>query len=178
MLFITAILVYLAHDGTNNSIAATIRNNIILSPKAGGGHHVDFMSATSNTTGLTFDYNLYYPDTNGGTNMFNWKNVDCTDFADWKNDSSGDANSLVANPLFLNAGGSYALDTDFKIQSTSPCIDAGTDVGLTEDYAGNHIVGAPDIGGYEYQFFSNRFPRVLPYRVPYRVPERKGGRLQ
>jgi hypothetical protein len=41
--------------------------------------------------------------------------------------------------------------SDYHLLSTSPAIDAGTDVGLTTDYAGNPIYGAPDIGGYEYQ---------------------------
>ena len=45
----------------------------------------------------------------------------------------------------------YPDVSDYRLQSTSPCIDAGTDVGLTEDYAGNPIYGAPDIGAYEYQ---------------------------
>jgi hypothetical protein len=49
----------------------------------------------------------------------------------------------ATNPLFTSA------PTDFTPQVTSPCINSGTDVGLTEDYAG-HIVGAiPDIGAYE-----------------------------
>jgi hypothetical protein len=48
------------------------------------------------------------------------------------------------DPLFIS-------DSDFHLQNISPAINAGTDVGLTEDYAGNPIVGAPDIGAYEYQ---------------------------
>ena len=40
---------------------------------------------------------------------------------------------------------------DYSLQYTSPGIDAGTDVSLTEDYAGNSIYGLPDIGAYEYQ---------------------------
>jgi len=59
---------------------------------------------------------------------------------------------------------------DFTLQPNSPCIDAGVDVGLTEDYAGNPIgreieaivkrimkriiiapIGYPDIGAYEYR---------------------------
>ena len=41
--------------------------------------------------------------------------------------------------------------SDYRLQSTSSAIDAGTNVGLTTDYAGNPIYGLPDIGGYEYQ---------------------------
>jgi hypothetical protein len=45
-----------------------------------------------------------------------------------------------------------AATPDFSLLSTSPCINAGTDVGLTEDYEGNRVPRgrAPDIGAYEY----------------------------
>jgi hypothetical protein len=41
--------------------------------------------------------------------------------------------------------------SDYHLQSNSPAIDAGVDVGLTFDYDGNPISGTPDIGPYEYQ---------------------------
>jgi hypothetical protein len=56
-------------------------------------------------------------------------------------------NGIALNPRFTNAaGGDFSIAT-----STSPVIDAGTDVSLTTDYLGNHIYGTPDIGPYEYQ---------------------------
>ncbi len=39
---------------------------------------------------------------------------------------------------------------DWHLQSSSPAINNGTGVGLTQDFDGNPIVGAPDIGAYEY----------------------------
>jgi len=39
---------------------------------------------------------------------------------------------------------------NFKLQSSSPVINAGFKVGLTTDYSGNKIVGLPDIGALEY----------------------------
>jgi hypothetical protein len=53
-------------------------------------------------------------------------------------------NAVISDPLFVNAG------TDFDIQSLSPAINAGMDVGLTSDYVDSLIVGLPDIGAYEY----------------------------
>jgi hypothetical protein len=50
----------------------------------------------------------------------------------------------TGDPLFKSA-------TDLHLQPTSPCINAGIDVGLTTDYAGHHKYGAAwDIGAYEY----------------------------
>jgi peptidoglycan/xylan/chitin deacetylase (PgdA/CDA1 family) len=47
---------------------------------------------------------------------------------------------------------SYSNVADFRLLSTSPCINAGVDVGLTTDYAGAKVPRgrAPDIGAYEY----------------------------
>ena len=55
----------------------------------------------------------------------------------------------AVNPLFTDAA-TY----DFTLQSTSPCIDTGTDVtGRTADFAGNTESGNSwDIGAYEYQW--------------------------
>jgi len=54
-----------------------------------------------------------------------------------------DTNGINANPLFISS-------SDFHLQSGSPAINAGVDVGLTTDYLGHSIVGLPDIGAYEY----------------------------
>jgi parallel beta-helix repeat protein len=58
--------------------------------------------------------------------------------------------SRIANPMFANPGGK-----DFRLQSTSPAINAGTtasvNAGYTTDLAGNTVPqgGAVDIGAYE-----------------------------
>lgn len=52
-------------------------------------------------------------------------------------------NILATDPLFVSS-------TDFHLQSTSPAINAGIDVGLLSDYLGNPIIGLPDIGAYEW----------------------------
>jgi hypothetical protein len=63
------------------------------------------------------------------------------------------SNSVIGNPQFTDAA-----NGDFTLQSNSPCIDAGTDVGLTTDFAGNPIVGDPDIGAFE---SATAFPLTL-----------------
>lgn len=55
------------------------------------------------------------------------------------------------NPLWMNGSGVFSAATDFTLQTLSSAIDAGTNLNLTTDYAGNPIYGTPDIGAYEYQ---------------------------
>lgn len=55
-----------------------------------------------------------------------------------------DTHSINANPLFVNAA-----NRDFRLQSTSPAINAGVKVGLTTDYLNKPIIGLPDIGAYK-----------------------------
>ena len=45
-------------------------------------------------------------------------------------------------------------NSDYHLQSSSPCIDAGTDVSLTKDFEGNPVPWGihPDIGAYEYGY--------------------------
>lgn len=58
-------------------------------------------------------------------------------------------NDVNDDPLFLDA-----KNYDFRLKNTSPCLDMGTDVGLSHDFAGNTVpdifYGIPDIGVYEY----------------------------
>lgn len=55
---------------------------------------------------------------------------------------------VVADPLFQDVA-----NKDFRLQDESPCIDAGTDVGVTSDFDNNPIPcnGTPDIGAFENQ---------------------------
>ena len=118
---------------------ALIKNNICLDNVINIS-----VDADVTTTNLVSDYNVFYPD---GATTFNWKGTDYT-FANWKTNSSQDANSLSSDPLFTNAAGD-----DFTLTSLSPAINAGVSVGLVLDYAGNTVPFEvlPDIGAYEYQ---------------------------
>jgi hypothetical protein len=121
---------------------------------------VVFYSTTQNPTemGCDWNYNWYYvPNVTEGTNA-RWyvtKNTTFYSYATWKSTWSQDANSSAnrtVNPLLVNGSGNYSLDTDFKLQSGSPCRDVGVNLGLTEDYFGGFVpIGsAPDIGAHEY----------------------------
>lgn len=54
-----------------------------------------------------------------------------------------DTNGINANPLLVSP---YS---DFSLQSNSPVINKGVNVGLTTDYNGKPIVGLPDMGAFE-----------------------------
>jgi hypothetical protein len=116
------------------SVYWVVENNISYSPSS--SHVIESSSAAN----ISFNYNLYYPDS---STAFAVNGIGKT-FAQWQ--ALGfDANSATpANPLFINA------ETDFHLQSGSPAIGAGTDVGLTTDYAGNAVPSVPDIGAYQF----------------------------
>jgi len=59
--------------------------------------------------------------------------------ADWRTATSQDANSLNSDPLFTDAA-----NDDFTLKRTSPCIDAGVDLGATYDDALDPISSWPD----------------------------------
>ncbi len=79
----------------------------------------------------------------------------------------GGGNGLRSNNCYYNVNGIPSSESgvvksdplmvspangDFHLQPNSPCIDAGVDVGLTQDYDGISVPQgyAPDIGAYEY----------------------------
>jgi hypothetical protein len=87
----------------------------------------------------TLNYNCHYSANSG--NLLSVEGVVST----WAGRPTGiETSGKNSNPLFAAAG-------DFKLQSGSPCIEAGTNVGLTRDYAGNQVPqgSAPEIGAYE-----------------------------
>jgi hypothetical protein len=57
----------------------------------------------------------------------------------------------------------YTDNSNYRLQSTSPAINAGVDVGLTTDYQGRSIVGLPDIGACE---FTSSVLRGIPSNKP------------
>jgi hypothetical protein len=66
-------------------------------------------------------------------------------YKDWEAVYGSETYSIKASPLFVDAA-----KEDFKLQSKSPCINAGTPVGLTHDLSGNSISDNPDVGPYEW----------------------------
>ncbi len=96
------------------------------------------------------DYNLYYSSLNSASADFLWNGTDHTGFSTYQSTTGEDSHSQYVDPLFLSVT-SPAL----QVQSTSPAVNAGTNLGSTVegtyDFAGNsRIQGASvDLGAYE-----------------------------
>ena len=64
-----------------------------------------------------------------------------------------DTNGINENPLFIDS--QPKTDTDFILQSISPCKNMGTNVGWNKDYFGKPLFQFPDIKCYNGSFFFN-----------------------
>jgi PKD repeat protein len=131
-----------SYNGYGGKVKA--RNNISLNPT---NYHVVF--GTSGADSLCdYDFNLYFPD---GSGKFSY-NSGTYSFSGWqalaRSGYTFDPYSKVADLLFINPG-----NQNFHLQSSSPAIDAGVDVGITQDRDGTPIPQgfAPDIGAYEHR---------------------------
>jgi hypothetical protein len=98
-----------------------IENNIVYN--TGTINHVTYVVATYTPTAI-FRNNVYYPNGTGAAKYY-WKGTDYT-FTNWKTQSGETTASLEIDPLFTNAAGG-----DFTLQASSPCRDAGVDLGAT-----------------------------------------------
>ena len=127
--------IFVYPDGVSNII---IKNNIVMND--GSAQDMGFQQPAGST--ITSDYNLVY-NANRAINIgiintwwgyFTW--------SAYKEITSQDAHSIIADPIFVGPA-------DYSLQTASPAVNAGVNVGLTSDFQGNPIIGLPDIGAYE-----------------------------
>ena len=103
------------------------------------------LGVIGSSTGLTSDYNLIY--LVGGIRVGSTPQTDCANLTTWRSATAQDAHSLSADPkLVLPDSG------DFRLQSSSPGIGAGTNVGLGQDFSGAALPakGSVDIGALQF----------------------------
>lgn len=101
----------------------------------------------ASTGGNTFKNNDMY--VSGASNLISYRGTDktVTEFnAENGNNSDTITDNINSDPLFTDEASS-----DFTLQSGSPCIGAGVDVGLTRDYANTQVPkgSGVDIGAFE-----------------------------
>ncbi|MEW6265763.1 MAG: right-handed parallel beta-helix repeat-containing protein [Thermodesulfobacteriota bacterium] len=150
---------------TSGVVGWYFENNILAGCTKNLAWESSGTKAGAGVAGVTIDYNLWSPDAN-----WEWADTDgspvvYSSFNDWKSGVSQDSHSLTpADPVFLNATGSYSAATDFQIKSASPAKNHGDNsvwsgqASIT-DYAGAAITdaegnvtakgGTVDIGAYE-----------------------------
>ena len=131
-----------------SGVKADIYNNLITCDKDSTDKNIQAIAISGPYTDVKVDNNLYY--VTNGCMVGLIDGTEYTDLAAWQSAISGvaaitgkDSNSIEANPKFRSA-------TDYRLQPSSPCINKGTNVGLTTDYLGHSLRGTPDIGAYEY----------------------------
>jgi hypothetical protein len=136
----TTSLIYFA-TGSASGSTLLIKNNILGRTAAGALYYLRLDGTYSGT--VTIDYNQYW---NANENYFRLGGS-ARDWAYWTGTALYDVNSPNVghgdadfDPLFKNVNGDYSEITDFDLQTTSPCINAGVDVAI--DFLGT----APDIG--------------------------------
>jgi chitodextrinase len=119
-------------EGINAGNHAVVRNNIFYLIRPGD-------IAMYPSQNLDSDYNLFNVEQAG---MFSHLNT----LAELQGQGN-DLHSIIADPQCADTS-----HFDFRLTSTSPAIDAGVAVGMTQDMNGIPVpVGAgPDIGAYEY----------------------------
>lgn len=132
----------------DNEIINNILMNNTTSSNAGFTAGIA-LSIDSTIAGNVYKNNIMYQ--SGITDYVDYRGTDktITEFnAENGNDSNTISENQAGDPLMTDP-----VSDDFTLQVGSPCIDAGVDVGLTEDYAGDRVkVGQhPDIGAYEFQ---------------------------
>jgi parallel beta-helix repeat protein len=129
-------------SATRVSSNNVVKNNICYSTGTSvPAIYVDSYSYNKSNTIANND--LYAPNS---SNFYYWKTSGGNSLSTF-NALTGVSANLNADPLFVSAS-----THDFHLQRASPCISAGTNVGLTQDYQGSIIPqgSAPDIGAYQY----------------------------
>jgi hypothetical protein len=135
------------NDNTNLTGRCIFKNNLTINTATGSCIVLGIPGSTTHT-------NNAYWNTNGSSNTVSqvispYATTDRTTVV-----SGFEATCIATDPLLTNLSG-----FDFTLQAGSPCINAGATIaGIPQiDILGNPIVGATDIGAYEYGTTKNYF---------------------
>ena len=136
-----------------------IINNIIYSNNVKFYHIYSYDKDNTTSNHFTSNNNIFY--SKNTKPRFYTEGQDYTSLSTYQTATNLDLNSITSDPLFITA-----TENNFHLLPSSPAIDAGLDIGLTEDFDGTSIpqMDGPDIGAFEFtpstQDGSTFFPAV------------------
>jgi parallel beta-helix repeat protein len=114
-----------------------LKNNIAQATKA--NTYAVYVEGTVYDNTIDITNNIWYA---AATNWYFWNDGGGNNLGTW-NALTGVGTDINSNPQFIST-------TNYYLRAGSPAINAGANVSLTSDFSGNGLVGAPDIGAYEY----------------------------
>ena len=124
-----------------------VKNNIFTTKQSTYPSNLVGIELHPTTINAVFDNNQYYHPA-GESSMF-YINGSSYSWTSWKSTFSQDADSQWGDPDFIDQDAD-----DYKLLVTSPCIDEGANIGVTEDYSGytrpegsGYDIGAHEYGG-------------------------------
>ena len=132
----------------NDAVNCLIKNNACFEVD-GGGNASDACLWWSSDAGVghTVSNNVFYTSTGNDVMLIGTHGAP-TGYMTVLEAEAGHggmfSDNIQLDPLMIDPA-----SADFRLLMASPCINAGTDVGLTRDYRGRSIRHAPDIGAYE-----------------------------
>ncbi len=120
-----------------------VRNNIFYEAKGNAFYAPGWTVEQINA--LAMDHNLWYQP-EGTMIAAASETYPMSAFADYQSDWEKEPHSLVANPVFKDPS-----QLDFRLDTGSPCIDGGMDLGYTTDHNQTTVPqgATPDIGAFE-----------------------------
>lgn len=133
--------ILLQYDTKNN----IIKNNILVASSS----NIMIQNQYTKNSGNVVNYNLYYGAGGANGSKWTWKDSTYKSFAAYKKATKNDANSIFANPLFVNAAA-----RDYRLSASSPAVNKGEKlaaiIGVTDLAGKARALGASvDIGAYE-----------------------------
>ncbi|WP_245850754.1 right-handed parallel beta-helix repeat-containing protein [Paenibacillus herberti] len=133
--------ILLQYDTRNN----IIKNNILVASSS----NIMIQNQYAKNSGNVVNFNLYYGTGGANGSEWTWKNSTYKNFAAYKKATKNDANSVFANPLFVNAAA-----RDYRLNTSSPAINKGEKltaiIGATDLAGKARVAGSSvDIGAYE-----------------------------
>jgi hypothetical protein len=136
-------------DGVALLVQFDTRDNVIENNIFVSGSTAEFVENpyTENANNV-LDHNLYWSTNGSARGVWQWKDRDYGNFAEWHAGSDVDRNSVFADPGFVDPE-----TGDFRLADGSPAIDAGAFIAAAgaTDLAGDlrQQAAATDLGAYE-----------------------------